>query len=161
MVSDNGKKKKNLRFYVLFPAFSQQPNEGSQFSLQCLFSYDIIVELRFLCHFWISGGAKQWPKLFPGFSKRYGTDFALFTSFRKKGVRFVASGATGRNGGVVEISEGETAPRSYVWPDKKVAICVNLCFVKVSEEVSYYCNWIHIDLMPLVFCYNMMWYLSG
>ncbi|XP_059432074.1 alternative NAD(P)H-ubiquinone oxidoreductase C1, chloroplastic/mitochondrial isoform X5 [Corylus avellana] len=64
-------------------------------------------------------GAKQWPKLFPGLSKRYGTDLALFTSFRKKGVGFVASGTTGWSGGVAELSEGETAPQSYVWPDKK------------------------------------------
>ncbi|KAF5480525.1 hypothetical protein F2P56_001267 [Juglans regia] len=64
-------------------------------------------------------GAKQWTNLFPRFSKRYGTNISLFMSYRKKGVRFVASDATGRNGGVPEISDGETAPRSYVWPDKK------------------------------------------
>jgi hypothetical protein len=54
----------------------------------------------------------------------------LFTSFRKKGVRFVASSATGRSGGVAEISEGQTAPRSYVWPDKKVAILCEFMFFK-------------------------------
>ncbi|XP_059432072.1 alternative NAD(P)H-ubiquinone oxidoreductase C1, chloroplastic/mitochondrial isoform X3 [Corylus avellana] len=69
-------------------------------------------------------GAKQWPKLFPGLSKRYGTDLALFTSFRKKGVGFVASGTTGWSGGVAELSEGETAPQSYVWPDKKPRVCI-------------------------------------
>lgn len=46
---------------------------------------------------------------------------ALFTSFRKKGVGFVASGTTGWSGNVAEVSEGEIAPQSYVWPDKKVA----------------------------------------
>lgn len=65
-------------------------------------------------------GANQWTKLlFPCFPKRYGTNFALFASSRTKGVRFVGSGATGKNGSAVEISEAETVPRSYVWPDKK------------------------------------------
>lgn len=65
-------------------------------------------------------GASQWTKLlFPCFPKRYGTNFALFASSRTKGVRFVGSGATGKNGSAVEISEAETVPRSYVWPDKK------------------------------------------
>ncbi|GMY12583.1 alternative NAD(P)H-ubiquinone oxidoreductase C1, chloroplastic/mitochondrial [Fagus crenata] len=64
-------------------------------------------------------GAKQCTKLFPCIPKRYGTNFALFASSRTKGVRFVSSGATGKNGSVVEISEAETVPRSYVWPDKK------------------------------------------
>ena len=67
----------------------------------------------------ISGGAKQWTnKLFPGFPKRYGTGFSLFPN---KVVRFVGSDVTVANGGVVEISEGEKAPRSYVWQDNKVA----------------------------------------
>lgn len=71
----------------------------------------------------ISGGAKQWTnKLFPVFPKRYGTGFSLFPN---KGVRFVGSGVTVGNGGVVEISKGEKAPRSYVWQDNKVApLCV-------------------------------------
>lgn len=65
-------------------------------------------------------GANEWTKLlFPCFPKRYGTNFALFASSRTKGVRFVGSGATGKNGSAVEISEAETVPRSYVWPDKK------------------------------------------
>ncbi|KAL4632738.1 hypothetical protein ACB092_04G071800 [Castanea dentata] len=68
-------------------------------------------------------GAKQWTnKLFPVFPKRYGTGFSLFPN---KGVRFVGSGVTVGNGGVVEISEGEKAPRSYVWQDnKKPRVCI-------------------------------------
>ncbi|KAK9266232.1 hypothetical protein L1049_012436 [Liquidambar formosana] len=66
-------------------------------------------------------GAKQWGKLFPGSSRRFATDLSLFGGFRSKGLRFVASATLGGNGGVVEVSEGETAPppRSYKWPDKK------------------------------------------
>lgn len=75
---------------------------------------------------WISDGAKQRIKLFPVFRKTYGTNIALFTSSRKKGLGFVASDSKGRHGGVAEISDGETAPRSYVWPDKKVALFVLL-----------------------------------
>lgn len=83
----------------------------------------------------ISGGANQWTKLlFPCFPKRYGTNFALFASSRTKGVRFVGSGATGKNGSAVEISEAETVPRSYVWPDKKVALlCLIYLFIVLSK----------------------------
>nr|POF17269.1 alternative nad(p)h-ubiquinone oxidoreductase c1, chloroplastic/mitochondrial [Quercus suber] len=68
-------------------------------------------------------GAKQWTnKLVPGFPKRYGTGFSLFPN---KVIRFVGSGVTVANGGVVEISEGEKAPRSYVWQDnKKPRVCI-------------------------------------
>lgn len=67
----------------------------------------------------LNRGAKQWPKPVPEFSKRCGTDFSLFKNSWKKGVRFVASATTERIGGVVEISERETPPSSFAWPDKK------------------------------------------
>ncbi|KAA8531121.1 hypothetical protein F0562_005830 [Nyssa sinensis] len=67
----------------------------------------------------ISGGAKQWGKLFPGSSCKFVTNSLLFASIRRNGLRVVASGTTGKSGGVVEMTEGETVGRSYKWPDKK------------------------------------------
>ncbi|KAL5555245.1 hypothetical protein UlMin_037481 [Ulmus minor] len=64
-------------------------------------------------------GAKQRGKLFSGFSRRNRTSLLFLSSSQRKGIGLVASGGTGVNGGVAEISEAETAPRLYSWPDKK------------------------------------------
>lgn len=104
-----------------FSTISRNQADGNIIIL-CHFPVNFNFEICFMSHSLISGGAKQWTNLFSRFSKRYGTNISLSMSYRKKGVRFVASDATGRNGGVPEISDGETAPRSYVWPDKKVAL---------------------------------------
>ncbi|KAI4336475.1 hypothetical protein L6164_014997 [Bauhinia variegata] len=68
-------------------------------------------------------GAKHWNKLSQSFSRNRGTNSSSFTNFpfpRKHfQVRVFASGATGSNGGLAEISEHEKAPRTFTWPDKK------------------------------------------
>ncbi|XP_043718614.1 alternative NAD(P)H-ubiquinone oxidoreductase C1, chloroplastic/mitochondrial-like [Telopea speciosissima] len=66
-------------------------------------------------------GSKCWAKLFPSSSRRYAANLMLFTRFPRKGFSFVASGTTGRTGGIgiIQTSEGETAMPSYKWPDKK------------------------------------------
>lgn len=68
----------------------------------------------------ISGGVKQWSKLFPGLSRSKGTSLSFLTNSPRKGVGLVASAATGDTGGVADISEAESAPRFYSWPDNKV-----------------------------------------
>ncbi|KAL3729111.1 hypothetical protein ACJRO7_033674 [Eucalyptus globulus] len=67
----------------------------------------------------VSGGGSRWAKLIPGFSRKPGTGLWFSKSSRGKGCRFVASGAVGIGGGVAEVLEGEKAPATYSWPDKK------------------------------------------
>lgn len=71
-------------------------------------------------------GARQLGKLFfPGSGTKFGTNSFLFGAIRRRGSPIVASAATGRNGGVVEVSEDERARRIYVWPDdKKPRVCI-------------------------------------
>lgn len=68
----------------------------------------------------VSGGGSKWAKLIPGFSRKPGTGLSFSRSSQRKGSRFVASAAMGIDGGVAEVSEGEKAPTTYSWPDKKV-----------------------------------------
>ncbi|PON52821.1 FAD/NAD(P)-binding domain containing protein [Parasponia andersonii] len=71
--------------------------------------------------------AKQGTNFFPGFLRRKGTPFSFpfLSNSQRKGMALVASAATGYNGGVAEVSEAETKPRSYSWPDnKKPRICI-------------------------------------
>lgn len=122
-----------LLFSSCFSTISRNTTDGNIIIL-CHFSVNFNFELCFMSHLLISGGAKQWTNLFPRFSKRYPTNISLSTSYRKKGVRVVASDTTGRNGGVLEISGGETAPRSYAWPDKKVALLSEFLFCKMFRH---------------------------
>lgn len=63
---------------------------------------------------------KHQVKLFSNFSRRGQTKISVFASSGKKRFQFVvASSASGGNEGVAEISEAETSPRFYSWPDKK------------------------------------------
>lgn len=66
-------------------------------------------------------------KLIPGFSRKHGTGFSFSESSKGRGCRFVASGAMGIHGVVAEASEGEKAPTTYSWPDKKVGFFSLLC----------------------------------
>ncbi|KAH7840775.1 hypothetical protein Vadar_021422 [Vaccinium darrowii] len=71
-------------------------------------------------------GARQLGKLFfPGSGTKFGINSLLFGAIRRRGSPIIASAATGRNGGVVEVSEDERARRTYVWPDdKKPRVCI-------------------------------------
>ncbi|KAG8645579.1 alternative NAD(P)H-ubiquinone oxidoreductase C1, chloroplastic/mitochondrial isoform X2 [Manihot esculenta] len=73
----------------------------------------------------ISIGATRLGKLFP-VSPRWSICSPSFTnSPRRRGFRFVASSAIGKNEGVAEISQGETPPRIYTWPDnRKPRVCI-------------------------------------
>lgn len=64
----------------------------------------------------------QWSKLFHCSSKSFGTNFSLFTTPSKNRFCFAASSSSGKDGDSVEMSEGETAPRVFTWPDKKVGL---------------------------------------
>lgn len=83
-----------------------------------------------------SGGVKvkvkQWGKLFSGFSRRSGTTRFSFPMNKnnnknkstRNGVEALkfASSAIGVNRGVADISEAQTSPRFYSWPDNKVQL---------------------------------------
>ncbi|KAJ9159466.1 hypothetical protein P3X46_024973 [Hevea brasiliensis] len=73
----------------------------------------------------ISIGSKRLGKLF-SVSPRWSIRSPLFpNSPRSRGFRFVASSAIGTNEGVAEISQGETRPRIYKWPDnRKPRVCI-------------------------------------
>ncbi|GLT30502.1 hypothetical protein SLA2020_052980 [Shorea laevis] len=67
----------------------------------------------------ISRGTNKWSKLIP--SRRTGISFSMGSSCPIDGARYIATGAIGRNSGlgVAKLSEGETEPQTYSWPDKK------------------------------------------
>ncbi|XP_050377435.1 alternative NAD(P)H-ubiquinone oxidoreductase C1, chloroplastic/mitochondrial [Argentina anserina] len=70
--------------------------------------------------------AKHQGRLFPDFSRGRGSKISLFASSQRKSYQFVvASSASVGNGGVAEMSEAESAPRYYSWPDeKKPRVCI-------------------------------------
>lgn len=75
--------------------------------------------------FWVtlvSGAARQYGNLFPGSSRKLGTNLCRLSSFQGKGIRRAISSSSKNNGGVAEISESELAKRFYAWPDYKVSI---------------------------------------
>ncbi|KAI9164981.1 hypothetical protein LWI28_005539 [Acer negundo] len=72
----------------------------------------------------ISGGSK----LFNSSSKTFGVgpNFSSLKTCRGSGLGIVGLASTGsRNGGFVDLSESETPPRTYAWPDnKKPRVCI-------------------------------------
>ncbi|XP_038882711.1 alternative NAD(P)H-ubiquinone oxidoreductase C1, chloroplastic/mitochondrial isoform X2 [Benincasa hispida] len=69
--------------------------------------------------------ARRSGKLFPGSSRRTGTNLCRFSSFQGKGIRCAVSSSSKNNGGVAEISESELAKHFYAWPDnKKPRVCI-------------------------------------
>lgn len=70
--------------------------------------------------------AKHQARLFPDFLRKGRSKISLFARSQRKRSQFViASSASGGNGGVAEISEAETAPQFYSWPDeKKPRVCI-------------------------------------
>lgn len=70
--------------------------------------------------------AKHCAGLFPSFSRRCGTKITLSASSQQKRFRFaIASSAPRSNGNVKDLSEAETAPQLYSWPEKKKPrICI-------------------------------------
>lgn len=85
---------------------------------------------KVIYHFWwlVTGGAKRWNRPFPISLRGLGTNLSFSAISRSRGIGFIASGATGRNGGVAELSEANPESRLYSWPDNKV------------ELVAYYAN---------------------
>ncbi|XP_059624475.1 alternative NAD(P)H-ubiquinone oxidoreductase C1, chloroplastic/mitochondrial [Cornus florida] len=68
----------------------------------------------------ISGGAKQWGKVFVGSNiNKSVMNSLLFASIPRNGLGVINFGSTGKDGNNVLITEGETAVRSFKWPDKK------------------------------------------
>lgn len=70
----------------------------------------------------VSGGAKQWNRLFPSSLRGLGTNLSFSAVSQRRGIGCIASGATGTNGGVAELSEADTESRLYSWPDNKVEL---------------------------------------
>ncbi|XP_048335145.2 alternative NAD(P)H-ubiquinone oxidoreductase C1, chloroplastic/mitochondrial isoform X2 [Ziziphus jujuba] len=70
-------------------------------------------------------GAKQWNRLFPSSLRGLGTNLSFSAVSQRRGIGCIASGATGTNGGVAELSEADTESRLYSWPDnKKPRVCI-------------------------------------
>ncbi|PIN24246.1 NADH-dehydrogenase (ubiquinone) [Handroanthus impetiginosus] len=69
----------------------------------------------------------QWGKLVQQHSRKYWSNSSLFSrSGGRRGLRVVGSSSTGKYGGVSEVSESESQPSSYVWPDnnKRPRVCI-------------------------------------
>lgn len=99
--------------------------------LQTIYSWiDIAVSIgqvlclirRFFFWFCFPGRSKEPIKLFPTSFRGHGCNLSFSISSLRRGVRFIASSAAGKNVGAAEISEAEKAPRYYSWPHKKVEI---------------------------------------
>ncbi|XP_057972466.1 alternative NAD(P)H-ubiquinone oxidoreductase C1, chloroplastic/mitochondrial isoform X2 [Malania oleifera] len=68
-------------------------------------------------------GAKQWVKVFPVNTRKFGTNLSGFARIGRRGFRFVASNRAGMSGGTV-ISEGERMKRFFKWPEKQPRVCI-------------------------------------
>lgn len=85
----------------------------------------------------ISGEQFQCRKFFQRHSRKYWTNSGFFSSSgRRRGLRVVGSRSTGRYSGVSEVSENESQPSSYAWPDNNKVKLINsnpLVFLHASN----------------------------